>query len=187
MKRTTLWRINSLTLKCLERNTFHTVLMCLLRGFLITMFYVIVLMFRLNFTSGPMLGYTIFCHLSVGVLRSNIGLYYSAVRCMGSVGSFVLRVSLGMSAMWWYFATVFHLLPDACLSPHMTSLQVICMEYMLALYPLFLLIITYVCIELHAWNFRLVIYRLCLSCHCCSHETQCTIVCTLHSRLVSTF
>ena len=34
-----------------------------------------------------------------------------------------------MSAMWLYFATVFHLFPDTCLTPHMTSLQVFCMEY----------------------------------------------------------
>ena len=149
---------NSLTPKCVECNTFHAILMCLLIIFLITVFYVIVLMFRLNFTSGPMLGYTIFCHLSVAALRSNVGLYYSLVTSMGSVGSTVLRVSMDMAAMWWYFATVFHLLPDTCLNPHMTNLGVFCMEYIFVLYPLFLLIVTYVCIELHARNFRLVVY-----------------------------
>ena len=149
---------NSLTLRCLECNTFHAILMWLLIIFLITVFYVIVLMFRLNFTSGLMLGYTIFCHLSVAALRTHVGLYYSLATSMGSVGSTVLRVSMGMAAMWWYFATVFHLFPDTCLNPHMTNLGVFCMEYIFVLYPLFLLIVTYVCIELHARNFRLVVY-----------------------------
>ena len=149
---------NSLMPRCVECNTVHAILMCFLTIFLVTVFYVIVLIFRLNFTSGPILGYTIFCHLSVALLRTNIGLYYSLVTSMGSVGSTVLRVSMGMAAMWWYFATVFHQLPDTCLTPHMTSLQVFCMEYIFVLYPLFLLIVTYVCIELHARNFRLVVY-----------------------------
>ena len=149
---------NSLTLRCLECNTVHAILMCLLILFLITVFYVIVLMFRLNFTSGPMLGYTIFCHLFVAALRSNVGLHYSFIDSMGSVGNTILRVSMGMAAMWWYFATVFHLFPDTCLNPHMTNLGVFCMEYIFVLYPLFLLIVTYVCIELHARNFRLVVY-----------------------------
>ena len=149
---------NSLTFRCLECNAFHAILMCLLIVFLITVFYVIVVMFRLNFTSGPMLGYIIFCHLFVAALRSNAGLYYSLVTSMGSVGSTVLRVSMDMAAMWWYFATVFYQLPDTCLTPHMTSLQVFFIEYIFALYPLFLLIVTYVCIELHARNFRLVVY-----------------------------
>ena len=148
---------NSLTQKCLECNAFHAMLTCLLVIFLITVFYIIVLMFRLNFTSGPMLGYTIFCHLFVAFFRSNLGLYYS-LTSMGSVSSIVLQVSMGMSAMWLYFATVFHQLPDTCLTPHMTSLQVFCMEYVFVLYPLFLLIVTHVCIELHARNFRLVVY-----------------------------
>ena len=149
---------NSLTLRCLECNTFHAILMWLLIIFLITVFYVIVVIFRLNFTSGPMLGYTIFCHLFFAFFRSNLGLYYSLVTSMGSVSSIVLQVSMGMSAMWLYFATVFHQLPDTCLTPHMASLQVFCMEYIFVLYPLFLLIVTYVCIELHARNFRLVVY-----------------------------
>ena len=149
---------NSLTLRCLECNAVHAILMCLLILFLITVFYVIVLMFRLNFTSGPMLGYTIFCHMSIAVLRSHVGLYYSFVNSMGSVGSIILRVSMGMSAMWWYFATVFHLFPDTCLNPHMTNLGVFCMEYIFVVYPLFLLTVTYVCIELHAQDFRLVVY-----------------------------
>ena len=149
---------NSLILRCLECNTFHAILMWLLIVFLITVFYVIVLIFHLNFTSGPMLGYTIFCHLSVAALTSNVGLYYSHVASMGSVGSTVLQVLMGMSAMWLYFATVFHLFPYTCLTPRMTNLQVFCMEYIFVLYPLFLLIVTYVCIELHARNFRLVVY-----------------------------
>ena len=149
---------NSLTPKCVECNTVHAILMCFLTIFLITVFYVIVLIFRLNFTSGPMLGYTIFCHLFVAAIKSNAGLYYSLVTSMGSVGGTVLHVSMGMAAMWWYFAIVFYLFPDTCLTPHMTSLQVFCMEYIFVLYPLFLLIVTYVCIELRAQNFRLVVY-----------------------------
>ena len=149
---------NSLHLRCVECNIFNTILMILLIVFLITVFYAIVVIFHLNFTSGAMLGYTIFCHVTTTVLRSNIGLFYTLYDSLDSFGGAILHTSMGISAMWWYFTPVIYLFPDTCLTPHMTNLQVSCMEYILVIYPLFLLIITYVCIELHARGFRLVVY-----------------------------
>ena len=149
---------NSLHLRCIECNMFNAILMILLIVFLITVFYVIVVIFRLNFTSGAMLGYTIFCQVTTAGLRSNVGLFYTLNDSLGSFGGAVLHISWAMSALWWYFTPVIHLFPDTCLTPHMTNLQVFCIEYIVVIYPLFLLIITYVCIELHAWNFRLVVY-----------------------------
>jgi len=103
--------------------------MILLIVFIMTVFYVIAVIYHLNFTSGAMLGYTIFCQVTIAVLRSNVGIFYSLNDRLGSFGGDILRASIGMAAMWWYFATVFYLFPDTCLTPHMTSLQVICMEH----------------------------------------------------------
>ena len=150
--------INSLHILCLECRAIYAILIFILSIFLITVFYVIVVIFRLNFTSGPMLGYTIFCQMSVVVIRSNVGLFYSLVNSMSSFGGTILHTSLGMSAVWWYFAVVFHVFPDVCLSQHMTGLQVASLDYIFVLYPLFLLAVTYVGIELHARNFRPVVY-----------------------------
>ena len=47
---------------------------------------------------------------------------------------------------------------QSVLSKTMTNLQVVCLQYIFVLCPLFLLIVTYVCIELHAQDFRLVVY-----------------------------
>ena len=40
----------------------------------------------------------------------------------------------------------------------MTSLQVIFIEFIYVLYPLLLILVTWLCIELHAWNIRFVVY-----------------------------
>ena len=152
------YSINSLYTKCLKCRALYATLMCLLTIFLVTVFCVLVVIFHLNFTSGPMLGYTIFCQVSYAVLRSNIGLFHSFDTVMGSFGSTVLNVSMAVSSMWWYFAAVFFAFPHACLSKHVTRLQVVCLDYIFVLYPLFFLIVTYVFIELHARGFRPVVY-----------------------------
>ena len=91
---------NSLCLTCIDCNMFNAILMILLIVFLMTVFYVIVIIFRLNFTSGAMLGYTIFCQVTIAVLRSNVGIFYSLNDSLGSFGGGILRASMGMGAMW---------------------------------------------------------------------------------------
>ena len=47
---------------------------------------------------------------------------------------------------------------ETCISTSMTKLHLISLHYIYVVYPLLLICITWVCIELHARNFRLVVY-----------------------------
>ena len=49
-------------------------------------------------------------------------------------------------------------IPHQCFSTDMSSLAVISLQYIYVLYPLLLVFITWLCIELHARDFRLVVY-----------------------------
>ena len=71
---------------------------------------------------------------------------------------FALKWSLGLSGIWWYFASLLFAIPHKCLSTDMSNLAVISLQYIYVLYPLLLVFITWLCIELHARDFRLVGY-----------------------------
>ena len=151
--------INSLHAKCVECSTLFAAGMYLLLVILpITMFFILVVMFRLNFTSGPFLGYIIFCQIMIFCVRKQQSLYYSVLKEMDAFGHNVANISLTLSGVWWYFVSVIWWIPPVCLSENMNSIQMVSLDYVFVLYPLFLLIVTYVCIELHARNFRLVVY-----------------------------
>ena len=151
--------INSLHMKCVECSEFYAIGMYLLLVILpITIFFVLVVMFRLNFTSGPFLGYIIFCQLMISFVRKRQSLYQSVLEEMDVFGQTMVNILLSLSGIWWYSVSVFWWIPPVCLSKRMNYLQMVSLDYVFVLYPLFLLTLTYVCIELHARNFRPVIY-----------------------------
>ena len=51
-----------------------------------------------------------------------------------------------------------YVIPSFCASDQLTPNQVISLEYAVAFYPLLLIITTYVCVELHARDFRLIVW-----------------------------
>ena len=48
-------------------------------------------------------------------------------------------------------------IPPFCISSHLSNMQALFLEYVYVFYPLLLIIITYVCIELHDRNFKLFV------------------------------
>ena len=51
-----------------------------------------------------------------------------------------------------------YVIPPFCLTEHLTRLQAAALQYTIAIYPLFLIVVLYVCIELHARNFRPLVW-----------------------------
>ena len=151
--------INSLQVKCVKCSTLYAVGMYLLLVILpITIFFILVVMFRPSFTSGPFLGYILYCQFMISFVRRRQSLYHSILEEMDVFGHYVANISLSLSGVWWYFVSVIWWIPPVCLTKNMNFIQMVSLNYVFVLYPLFLLIVTYVCIELHARNFRLVVY-----------------------------
>ena len=117
-----------------------------------TIFFMLVVILQLNFASGPLLGYIAFSQLFVTFIRSNVSFYDSVHASLTPFGKIALTTSLGMSGMWWYFSTVLFAFPKACINHNMNGLQVVSFEYILVMYPLLLVLDTYIGIELHARN-----------------------------------
>ena len=152
--------INSLHMECVNNcNRWHVsiaYMTCLILS--ITVFFLAVLLFRPNFPSGPILGYILYCQGFVVAMKCNIGFYTSLIGSLDGLQRFALRCSLGLSGVWWYFITLLFSIPHQCFSTKMSSLAVISLQYIYVLYPLLLVFITWLCIELHARDFRLVVY-----------------------------
>ena len=155
------YAVNSLHSKCVECSSGYAVGMFLLCATLpMTIFFSLVVMFRLNIPSGPLLGYIIYCQSFIVAVRSNTAFLYLLYNNLGLFGRFSLQLSLSLAGLWWYFITLFYYLPPLCLHHEMSRLDVISMEYAYALYPLSLLLATWICIELHARNFRPIVWAL---------------------------
>ena len=64
----------------------------------------------------------------------------------------IVRVLCG----FWNLDYFRYLIPPFCVSNHLSNIQALTLEYIHTVYPLVLILITFVCIELHARNFILL-------------------------------
>ena len=91
-------------------------------------------------------------------MKCNVGFYTSLIGSLDRLQKFALKWSLGLSGISLFFSNLLFAIPHQCLSTGMSSLAVISLQYIYVLYPLLLVFITWLCIELHARDFRLVVY-----------------------------
>ena len=114
----------------------------------LTIFYFIVILFRINATNPYLYGFITFSQL----LASPIFLRASFLTLNGKY-KFAARIIAVPYGIW--NLDFFRSLPlNICLD--LTTLQTLALDYAIAVYPLVLLVITYILIELHARGCRLV-------------------------------
>lgn len=125
----------------------------------VTVFFFLIMMFCINITTGPMLGYILFCQLHVRLARCLVGTYYSITSYFGSFSEVVANIQLFMSGIWSLdFFKVTNIIAPFCISCRMKTIDALMLDYVLVLHPLILVLITYTCIELHAHNCRRVVF-----------------------------
>ena len=114
----------------------------------LTIFYFIVILFRINVTHPYLYGFITFSQL----LTSPFGLRASFLTLKGKY-KLAARIFAVLYGIW--NLDFFRSLPlNICLD--LTTLQTLALDYAIAVYPLVLLVITYILIELHARGCRLV-------------------------------
>ena len=118
----------------------------------LTVFYVIILWCRVSATSPQLYA---FVNFSQNITFSvNVRVLLGAVTNHQSIGTLV-RTIAALYGIWNldFFRT---LIPHICLE--VNTLQALALDYAIACYPLLLIVVSYVLIELHAHNFRLLVY-----------------------------
>ena len=147
--------VYSLDMKCADCSNISTGSAISLYLFLelipITLFFMCVVLFRLNITAGPLLGYVLFCQI-----------YYTF-----GVGDYIFIYDYTLShlptAVWililcgmWDLQFFKSVISPFCISSKLTGIHIQMLNLVTAIYPVLFVIITWILMELHARNYRII-------------------------------
>ncbi len=119
----------------------------------LTVFYFLVIIFNIRATAPPFTAFIFFCQLFGIIFQVNPYFKLSVDTYCNNVFFSIVSVVINI----WNLDIFRYIIPPFCVSIKLTDLHILLLEYTSALYPLFLIVITYVGIELHARNLRIII------------------------------
>ena len=121
----------------------------------ITLLFVCVVVFRLSITAGPLLWYVLFCQIYIFTLQSNLYVYKYTLSHVSPPLKILFYSSLIVSNFWYLQFFTFVITPF-CISENLSSIHIELLSLVPAVYPLVLVIITCILMELHARNYRII-------------------------------
>ena len=149
----------SYTLECSKcwGHGYGWVLYYFLELFPITVMYFLVVIFHIRATSSPLSALVLMSQIVVYTIRLNISLHFYIENKVTGFSYVALKVLLVLCGIWSldFFRSV---IPPFCASSNIRAVHALALEYLAAFYPIFLIIITYICIKLHDSNFRPVVW-----------------------------
>ena len=151
--------VYSLSMKCANCSTISTGSAISLYLFLelipITLFFVCVVFFRLNITSGPLLGYVYFCQSYIYSVEEYLYICGYTVTHISSLLRMLLYSSMTLcgSLVLQVFKFV---VPPFCISGKLTAIHIHMLSSVTTIYPIVLVIFTCIFMELHARNYRIL-------------------------------
>ena len=116
-----------------------------------TALFVVVVTFRVSATSGLLNVFVLVCQIvSAPFVVQTILSHTTNLNLLS-------RIGLSLYGIWNldFFRLLYH---PFCLHPEMTTLQVLALDYAIAVYPLLLIVFTYLLVEMHDHNVRIVVW-----------------------------
>ena len=147
--------VYTLDRKCVDCSKFSmssAICLYLLVEFVpVLLFFLCVTVFRLDLTSGPMLGYVMFCQMMLYGYEAFPARIYDIFN-----SSLPIRISFFITEFWNlnFCKTV---IPPFCISEKLTELHVMFLNSVGAIYPLLIAIISLILIHLHSRQYVIVI------------------------------
>ena len=120
----------------------------------LTLFYVVVTLFSISFTSPLLSGVVLIFQISANPLQLQI--FLSAVASGHIVHPMALKVVLSFASLW--NLDFFRLFYSFCLHPNTSAVEIMALDYAIAVYPVFLIAITYMMVKLHDYNWKLLVW-----------------------------
>ena len=149
----------SYTLECSKcwGHGYGWVLYFFLELFPITVMYFLVLTFHIRATSSPLSALVFMSQIVVYTIRLNTPFHMYIENEVTGFPYVTLQVLLVLCGIWSldFFRSI---IPPFCVNNNFKAVHVLALEYLVAFYPIFLILITYVCIKLHDNNFRPVVW-----------------------------
>ena len=139
-------------IRCVQCSPINILYYILLQYGPSTLLFVLVIIFRPNITSAPMLNYVLYCNFTVFIPK-----FYAWINNPPQGFITVLaKCALTLSAVWSFDALPFisHAL---CISKHMEEINILYLEFIATIYPFILLLLTYALMKLHSKNCRLIV------------------------------
>ena len=133
------------------------VLYYFLELFPITVMYFLVVIFHIRATSSPLSAIVFMSQIVVYTIRLNVPFHMYIENELTGIPYVVLKALLVLCGIWSldFFRSV---IPPFCVSSHIKTSHALALEYLVAFYPIFLILITSVCIKLHDNNFRPIVW-----------------------------
>ena len=125
--------------------------------FPITVMYFLVVIFHIRATSSPLSALVFMSQIVVYTIRLNIRLHMYIENELTGFSYVALQVLLILCSIWSldFFRSV---IPSFCVSSNIKTIHALALEYLVAFYPICLIIITYVFIKLHDNDFMPVVW-----------------------------
>ena len=117
-----------------------------------TLYFLILVSLKINVHSGHFTGFLYFSHT---VSTTTFFFPYLAIITQSFFGYWPFQILLSVYGVWSLNSLQF-LIPPFCVSPHLTTLQLVSLGYVPSVYPLILCIVTYYLIELRDGGNRCV-------------------------------
>ncbi len=145
----------------------------------LTIFYFMVILFRISATSGVMIGYVTVCQMIT--IKGFISWVFLSTR-KHNFGHSTAKVLTVVTSIWNldFFRSIYQ---PFCLHPSLTTLDILLLDYLIALYPLLLILMTYWLVKLYD-RFALTTW-LCRPFYACFHRFR--KECDLKASLIGAF
>lgn len=140
-------------------NTEYNWLLLILAQYLtITVFFVVIITFNLTIVSPAFNAFLYFSQVTsnIDAVAYTKSLFASIPIFNNSFGSTTLGLLFSAYSVWNldFFR---YFIPPLCLKENLSTVYIIFLDYIAAVYPLSLLLVTYVLIEMHDRNFRIIV------------------------------
>ena len=120
----------------------------------VTLLFFCIVLFKLNITSGPLLGYIIFCQVYLMWMKQKLYMYAYITSHAPVALQAMFQFSLTLSQFW----SLQYVVPAAqpfCISDKLSDINIQLLSLLPAIYVMVLVIVTFILMELHARNCRI--------------------------------
>ena len=126
----------------------------------LTIIYLLVVFFNIKAMEERANAFIVFAQV-VSLELNLLEIYWSWIEVLGGkndVSPKYLAKAIGGIYGFWNLDIAQGMLPKICLTGHITILEAFSLQYVTALYPLILILLTYILIELHGKNCRILVW-----------------------------
>ena len=121
----------------------------------LTLFFIVIVALRVRVTSGVM---NVFVLISQVLSAPTLGRLHKLQYQSGDRTLVYIESAISSLFGIWNLDFFRLLYPSFCLHPKMTTVQILALDYAIAVYPLALLTVAYLLVKLHDSDFKLIVY-----------------------------